>query len=247
MRVALALVVLALPLSACGGVSLNAVAKAATKATAAGSEHVAMTATVGVAGQNVKMTGSGDFQTSPKLGSMHLEMDVAGRHVVMDEVMQGWTVFLKSPLFASRLPGGKHWMSVDLQKASAKLGVNLSQYTQQDPTDILGALKKAGSVSKIGSETVDGVDTTHYRATVDLSKAPNGKRLQQLTQLKSLPVDLWIGGDNLLRRMVMHYSATVSGQTAATNMQMDLSNYGEQVNVQVPSASDTIDMTNLGG
>ena len=29
--------------------------------------------------------------------------------------------------------------------------------------------------------------------------------------------------------------------------EMDLSNYGEQVDVQVPSASNTVDMTKLGG
>lgn len=244
---ALALLVLALPLSACGGASLDAVAKAATKATAAGSEHVTFTGTVQAAGQTVKMSGAGDFQASPRLGRASFSMTVGGRQIAMDEVMQGWTIYMKSPLFSTNLPSGKTWMSVDLQKAGKKLGLDLSQFAQQDPTDMLAALEKSGSVKKVGSDTIDGVDTTHYTVTVDLAKVPNGSRLQQLTNLKTLPVDVWVDGQNLLRRVSESYTATTVGSTVATSMQMDFTNYGEQVNVQVPSASETVDMTSLGG
>ena len=161
----------------------------------------------------------------------------------MDEVQKCTTVYMRSSVFSSNLPSGKSWVSINLASAAQKLGVNFAQYTQQDPTDILAALKKAGSVDKIGSETVAGTDTTHYRATIDLEKAPNGKQLEKVTNLKALPVDVWVDGNNLLRRMTMKYSA---GATS-TSMQMDLSNYGEPVNVQVPSASETVDMTKLGG
>jgi hypothetical protein len=238
-----ALLVLALPLTACGGVSINAVANAATKATTSGSEHVVIEGTVSAAGQAVSMNGTGDFQSSPKLGSMQLSLGVAGKQISMNEVQKGTTVYMRSSVFSSNLPAGKTWVSVDLASAANKLGVNLAQYTQQDPTDILAALRKAGSVDKIGSETVAGVGTTHYRATIDLEKTPNGKQLEKVTNLKALPVDVWIDGNNLLRRMTMKYSAG----TASTTMQMDLSNYGEQVNVQVPSTSETVDMTKLGG
>lgn len=238
-----ALLALALPLTACGGVSINAVANAATKASTSGSEHVVLKGSVIAAGQAVAMSGSGDFQSNPKLGSMQMSVGIARKQIAIDEVMKGTTIYMKSPVFASTLPSGKTWVAVDLASAANKLGLNLSQYTQQDPTDILAALKKAGSVDKVGTENVGGADTTHYRATIDLAKAPNGQQLQKLTKLTSLPVDVWIDGNNLLRRMSMAYSAGA----ASTTMQMDFSNYGEQVNVQVPSASETVDMTKLGG
>ena len=241
-----ALVLLALPLSACGS-SLNAVAQAADKTTSAGSEHVAIVGSVTAAGQKVEMTGDGDFQATPKLGSLHLSLTASGRNITMDEVLKGWTIYMKSPLFSSQLPSGKTWMSIDLQKAGNKLGLNTDEFTQQDPTDLLGALQKAGSVKKVGTETIDGVDTTHYSVTVDLAKAPNGAKLEKLANLKSLPVDVWVDGNNQVRRLTESYTATSSGQSVATNMQIDLSNYGEQVNVQVPSANDTVDMTSLGG
>lgn len=239
----LALLLLALPLSACGGVSINAVAKAATNASASGSEHVVLKGSVTAAGQPVTMDGVGDFQSSPKLGAMNMSLAVAGQQIKLDEVLKGTKIYMRSSVFSTNLPAGKSWVSVDLASAARKLGVNLTQYTQQDPTDIVAALKKAGSVDKVGSESVDGLDTTHYRATIDLEKTPNGQQLEKVTKLKALPVDVWIDGDNLLRRMSMKYTAG----TTSTTMQMDFSHYGEQVNVQVPSASETVDMTKLGG
>jgi hypothetical protein len=226
---------------------LNAVAQAADKTTSAGSEHVAITGSVTAAGQTVAMTGTGDFQASPKLGSLHLALTASGRHITMDEVLKGWTVFMKSPLFSTQLPSGKTWMSIDLQKAGNKLGLNTDEFTQQDPTDLLGALAKAGSLKKIGSEPIDGIDTTHYSVTIDLAKAPNGAQLEKLANLKSLPVDVWVDGNNQVRRLTERYTATSSGRSVTTSMQIDLSKYGEHVNVQVPSANDTVDMTSLGG
>lgn len=227
MRVGLALIVLALPLSACGS-SSDPVAKAATKATAAGSEHIVLTGTATTGGETVRMSGAGDFQSTPKLGAMHMSVQVQGKRIAMDEVLRGWTVYMRSPLFASVLPAGKTWGAVDLRKAGKRFGVDTSQYAQQDPTDILGALRQAGSVKKVGSATVDGVDTTHYRATVHLAKVAG-----------AVPIDVWIDNDDLVRRMKTSY--------ASTSMQMDFSKYGEPVSVQVPSANDTVDMTKLGG
>jgi hypothetical protein len=192
------------------------------------------------------MNGAGDFQNDPKLGSMHLALSVAGKNFAMDEVMQGSVVYMKSPIL-STVAHGKQWVSIDLEKAGKSLGVNFNQFTQQNPTDILAALKKAGTVRKIGSESIDGVDTTHYKVTVDLAKAPNGKQLMQYTNLKALPADVWIDGQDQLRRMTETYDVQAQGQTVATSMQMDLSKYGEQVSVKVPSASDTLDMSKLGG
>jgi hypothetical protein len=237
-RYALALLLLALPLSACGGVSLGAaVAKAADKTVAKGSEHIALTGTFTTSGQTIRMTGDGDFQNEPMLGQMRLIVDVAGKQMSLDEVQQGSTVYMRSPLLASLLPKGKSWASVDLQtKTGKELGANLNNLAQQAPADILKALRDAGSVTKVGDETIDGTKTTHYRATIDPKKIVQGVAAPTS---QAVPVDVWVGQDGLLRRMTMS-----SGGTAVT---MNLSNYGEPVNVQVPSASESIDMTKLGG
>jgi LppX_LprAFG lipoprotein len=237
-----------LALAACGStVSLDPVAKAADHTTAKGSEHVTYSGSVGVSGQTLQMTGAGDFQNDPRLGSMAMTMHGGGVNATVDAVMQGSTVYMRSSLFSSALPQGKSWVSIDVQKAGKKLGLDVSQFAQQSPTDTLAALEEAGSVTKVGDETVNGEATTHYKATIDFSKVPNGAAIQKLTNLQSVPVDVWIGSDGLLRRLTEQYSAGAAGQTTTTSLTMNFSNYGEPVFVHVPSAAETVDMTKLGG
>lgn len=231
-----------LALTACGATSAvsTPVAQAATKTAGKGSEHVAYTGTVSVAGQAMHMTGTGDFQNDPPLGALSLTMDGAGQHASVDTILDGSTIYMRSPLFAKLLPSGK-WLALDLKKAGRQLGVDVTQFAQQSPTDTLAALEKAGSVTKVGDETIDGVQTTHYRAQLDPSKVP------ALKQTSPVPVDVWIDGDGLLRRLTESFSASAGGRTEATSLTMNFSNFGEQVNVHVPSADETLDMTKLGG
>ena len=79
-------------------------------------------------------------------------------------------------------------------------------------------LRASGSVDEVGTETVNGDSTTHYKATIDL--AEGGRRssasaAQQLVQRliaqgapASVPVDVWIGDDGLVRKMTMDESLT---------------------------------------
>ena len=163
----------ALSLTACGATSAvsTPVADAATKTVDKGSEHVEYTGSVSLAGQTMQMTGVGDFRNDPKLGGLSIKMDGAGQHATVDTVLSGSTVYLRSPLFSKVVPSGK-WLALDLNKAGKRLGVNVTQFAQQSPTDTLQALESAGSVTKVGEETVGGVSTTHYRAEIDPVKIP---------------------------------------------------------------------------
>jgi LppX/LprAFG-like lipoprotein len=247
--VALAAAALAgtLSLTACGATSAvsTPVAQAATKTADKGSEHVTYSGTVSVAGQTMHMTGKGDFQNTPVLGAVSMTMKGDGQDTSVDAVMQGSTIYMRSPLFAKALPSGKSWLSLDLQKAGKQFGVDVSQFAQQSPTDVLTALEKTGTVTKVGDETLGGEQTTHYHALIDVSRI--SARLSSAMRVKTIPVDVWIGGDGLVRRITESVTAAAAGQTAATSMTTDFSNYGEQVNVQVPSADETLDMTKLGG
>jgi hypothetical protein len=249
-RVVLAGVALvgALALTACGSsVSLTPVAKAADSTLKQQSEHVALTGSVTVAGKTLTVSGDGDFQSNPNLGAMTLKMSGGGLDTTMEEVIDGTTIYMRSPLFSKGLPAGKTWVSLDLEKQGKQLGIDFSQFAQTNPTDALSALKKAGSVTKAGTETIDGESTTHYLARIDLSKAPQGKQLEKSAHVKYAPVDVWVGDGNLLRRMTMHYSIDAAGQAMATTMTMSFTSYGEHVTAQVPSADETVDMSKLGG
>ena len=241
------LVAVALAASACGGdvVSLDPVAKAADTTSSQASEHVEIAGTITAAnGTRVTMTGTGDFQNAPQLGSLTMTIGSSAKTIAMTEVMKDWTIYLTSSVFAGQLPDGKTWMSLDLQKAGKALGIDFSSLGGQTPASTLQQLKGAAHVVRVGPATINGVATTQYRATIDVSKIPNAKKLVQLQQLSYQPVQVYVDKAGLLRRIHMAYTSPVSG---TADMTMDYSNYGEAVTAVVPDASQTYDMTDVAG
>ena len=98
----------------------------------------------------------------------------------------------------------------------------------------------------VGTETIDGVETTHYTATLDPAKIPNGARLQKLAGATYQPVDVWIDGDDHVRRLHMAYStsgAMAAGAASSSDLTMTFSDYGKDVQVSVPSDAETFDAT----
>lgn len=240
---------LAFAAAGCGsGLSLSAVAKAADISSKQTSEHMNLIGTVTAGGKTISMTGDGDFQNDPVLGDMSVSVQAPGQSIAMREIMDGTTVYLSSDQFQSQLPSGKKWVSLDLQQAGRKLGLDVASLESQSPADALAQLKASGGVAKIGTETIDGVQTTHYRATLDPDKlAKVQKQLAKAgVDVHYEPVDVWIDGQGLVRREHLHY-ATSGVATATTDMTIDLSNYGETVNVAPPSPAETFDPTTNGG
>jgi hypothetical protein len=247
-----ALLVLALSivaaLTACGGdtLAVDPVAKAADTTTKAGSEHVEFLGVSGVQGQKIRMTGSGDFRNDPQLGHMTIRFTAGAKTGEITEVMKGWRIYMTSPLFARQLPQGKKWMSLDLQKAGKAAGIDFSSLSAQTPGQTLEQLKASGDVRKVGTETIDGVETTHYTATLDPAKIPNGAKLQKLTGASYQPIDVWIDSDDHVRRLHMAYSmsgSATAGVEMSNEMTMTFSDYGKNVDVSVPTDAETFDAT----
>ena len=117
---------------------------------------------------------------------------------------------------------------------------------------MLTLLRANGSVETVGKETVDGVSTTHYRATIDLAKAAanfGSTGQEALSHLlahgapSSIPVDVWIGDDGLVHKLTIDQSAD-GGHVGLT---LEISDYGTPVTVTAPPAGDTLDATSLVG
>jgi len=247
-RAALLLLPLAALLAACGGdtLAIDPVAQAADKTVASGSEHVEFAGLSTVRGQKIRLTGSGDFRNDPQLGRMTVRFKAGALDGEMTQVMKGWRVYMTSPFFAGVLPQGKTWMSFDLQQAGKAAGVDFSSLAAQTPAQTLQQLKASGDVRKVGTETVDGVESTHYTATLDPAKIPNGARLQKLTGASYRPVDVWVDNDDHIRRMHMAYStsgAGAAGVSTSSEMTMTFSDYGKNVEVAVPTDAETFDAT----
>ena len=216
---------------------------------------VKMNMSMTVAGQNV--TSSGQFGWNPMAMTMGMNMPAAnGRPATsMIMMMSGTTMYMGTPTAADFQ--GKHWMKLDL--SSLQGGQALTQLAtqsgNQNPAVQLKLLTSSPGVTRVGQGTVDGVQATHYRGTVDL-KALAAKMAGQDAQLKSLltsasqqgmtteTVDLWVSDQNLPVRETIS-AATSSG---AQNATIDFSDYSTStVTVTPPPADDTLDASSLLG
>lgn len=127
-----------------------------------------------------------------------------------------------------------------------------------DPTRILGFLQAAGSVRTVGTDTVRGTSTTHYRGTVDVSKlaAASGSASAAATVKKfygstGVPVDIWVDDAGRARRIRSTYPAPrIGGTPGATkgtiSTSTDVYDFGVPVDVQAPP-QDQVSTTNLPG
>lgn len=203
---------------------------------------------------NLTVTGHGVFDFSAKNGDMTLNLPSigAGKPATTLELrLVGGDLYLKSPALQS-LDGGKPWVHVSassyLQKEGQSTGP-LGGFATGNPSDVLGLLQHlTGNVTTVGQEQVDGVQTTHYRATIDLtspgtstSSTVLSQQLAQALGLADVPVDVWLDSAGRLRQLKTSFD--ILGLTVGATEQMG--SFGSPVTVTVPPASQTADGTGL--
>jgi hypothetical protein len=240
---ALLLVVAPFAVVACGGGTSSSnemklsptayVKQAAKKSSTATSVHMKLKGSVGVSGQSVILNGAGDFKQHD--GSFQLDFNAGGLGGTVNAVIQGTTLYVRSPLFSDALPKGKTWLRLDLTKQAKAQGLDLTTLAAQDPAQTLARLQSLGDVKDLGTEQIDGADTTHYRGR--LAKAAAAGQTAG-------PFDVWVGKDDGFVRRVQ-FATGAAGSPTRSLVTMDLSDFGKDVTVTVPSAAETADATTL--
>jgi hypothetical protein len=194
----------------------------------------------------MKMTMSNP-QLTAQLGADSIQMMLTGSVMYMNLGDKG----------AAQL-GGKHWMKMDFASLGANgkaLSDQMNKSNGQDPSDAVKLLTSSGDVKKVGTETVDGVQTTHYSGVVDMKKlvaASSGGTadssfktlVDQADKLgmSTETVDMWINADSLPVK-VHEVAGTTQGPMDIT---IDYSDFGNTpVVVTPPPASDTLDFADL--
>ena len=267
---ALQLVALAVGLTACGGdaLALDPVANAATRTVESGSSRVEFTISLDAAGESVDMSGSGafDYRAGRGEATYRMRLPLFGE-VGMDMRMVGTKVFVRLPeALSGGLTGGKEWVGVDFGTSLEGAGLGGLDFTQQqDPAQTLQYLRAASTgVSEAGSAIVRGVETTRYVGRLDFRKALDAgidelelspaerRRARQgmqsmLDQLgaTSVPFEVFVDDDGLLRRMTMDMNMAIEGERVTMTVKMDYFDFGTDVNVQAPPASDVLDATGV--
>jgi hypothetical protein len=263
-----------LALAACGGDSdqqastgtapsldaQQAVLEAGAKTQAAKSARVSFSGEMSGGAASGTFSGEGEF--AGRQGRMTMDMDLdaeggafSGR---MEMVFDQLVVYMKfPPEIAAQLPGGKQWIKFDLQKLGEEQGIDFEQLMQlggTDPSQSLDLLRAASpDFAAVGDEEVRGVETTHYSGTVDMEKlaqeAPEEVResygrIVELTGQSRVPVDVWIDGEGLTRR-VRYEQKMPDGSTMT--MTQEFYDFGVEVDVEPPPASQVLDIGELLG
>src|SRR4051794_7984114 len=116
-----------------GNGSLDPVADAANTTARAGSVQFTMTGNMSVAGQIIPLNGSGSMDMRNLRARMSMSTSIpATGQVSFDEIMNGTTIYMHMPeQLASKLPGGKSWMKIDLQAFGKANGIDVGKALQQ--------------------------------------------------------------------------------------------------------------------
>ena len=167
----------------------------------------------------------------------------------------------------STFTGGKQWVEVDFAKLasanSSLSGISSLLNGANSPTDPSAIFKQfqaasSDGVTKVGTATINGVQTTEYKADLDFSKLsstlPASQRAvmqkvlarasKQLGSTK-MPITLYVDSANLVRRAIYSFTTTQAGQKLSLSMQMDFLAYGQQPSPTVPAASQTFNLDSL--
>jgi hypothetical protein len=191
-------------------------------------------------GKKLEFTAEGAFDTPAKRSQMSVDLSSVaelmqsfssglGGTVTGDlgspedwklEVIQdGDVAYVHFPLLAKQLPAGKTWVKGDAKTLSAADAGQLKQFGSlagTDPRDVFGLLEAvSGSIEAVGTDEIRGVETSHYKATIDTAKVENLVPEAQRQALGGvgqsgrslIPVDVWIDGAERLRKLTIDLAA----------------------------------------
>jgi hypothetical protein len=217
--------------------------------TVSGAQHV----TVG-------MSMAGSFDRRDREGSLTAVANAAGRQIHIRELVSRFTVYMASDSLPtlSTVSGGKPWIKLNISGAIPGGGLS-SLPTTSDPAQFVEYLKAVSThITKLGSATIHGVPTTGYRAVVDLNRYPSLvapaqrggvrrtiKTLEDTIGSNSMPMEVWIDSNHLVRRERYAFTECVSHLHESISLTTDMYDYGPQPKPRIPPASEVYDATPL--
>ena len=263
-RAAAAVLEVALVASACGAASSKSAPtgpdRAASKVVldsvqlTASEKSARVVMTLSTSGASGSSSGLVDFSTGD--GQMDFRVRTAAASMT-DFVLRtvNGVVYVRLPATVARrlgTPPGVRWLWI----ATSSIGTAPSAIPgagEGDPNQLLASLERvSNNVTTVGTDQVRGVTSTHYHALVDFEKAidkakvPAGLRkslndafAKASPNARSVPVDVWVDGNGLVRRVTVRI-----GANAVT---VDYFDFGVPVNLEAPPDNSVAPLDAYGG
>ncbi|MBU2073798.1 MAG: LppX_LprAFG lipoprotein [Actinobacteria bacterium] len=186
-------------------------------------------------GQDIEVTGQADYSSDPV--SMRMEMTGMGGTGDMEIIVVDNAMYMKLAVMSDK------FLKLDLDDPDNPVGGSFTG--QLDPRAQAEVIEQGlQTATYVGQEEVDGETLDHYTAVVD-SQA----MLEQLEgagdvagQLpETVTYELWLTEDGLYRQMEIDMGA-VAGE-----MLMRFEDWGTDVDIEAPPASQVTDMGDMAG
>lgn len=203
------------------------------------------------------VTGEGAVDFSGEASIFSLQMAGMGE---MEVRQVGDVVYTKMPeAFAAQMSGGKPWVALDAEEVYGRSGGGLGGMrggAASDPARQLEYLRGVSdSVEKVGTDTVRGVRTTRYKATInaqELAAGLDGEAREKyegtLRQagMEEMPVEIWLDDQNRVRRYAMDVETDApQGDGMRIEVLAEYYDFGAAVDVQAPPPNQTTDGSRL--
>ena len=192
----------------------------------------------GTGGQTQTMSGTARFSDDG------VEMQATGTGAqAMDMILLDQAMYMRSP----DLPTGDKWLKIDLSDPSSLFGM-IGKAT--DPEVMFKAMEAPEKLELVGSEEVDGVETNHYRITLDPTQYLEAMEFpaamaDMLPQ--ELVTEMWVDADNLPRKFAQttEVPATGGGRPTSSTTEGTYSDFGTDVEIEAPPASQVTEQPGL--
>jgi hypothetical protein len=164
----------------------------------------------------------------------------------IQEIVDSNAIYLKMAQLSRET--GKPWIKIPAAEISKESGASFGQLLQQDDTNNplvkTQMLASSHNVKKVGTATVDGVQTTEYTGTYPLSaglaKLPADLRAKVEPQIQSMGLTnenfkIWLDSQQQVRKIIV--SDTGSKMQFTSTMQV--TGLNEPVSAALPPAAQT--------
>lgn len=180
--------------------------------------------------------------------SENLTVVAAGQRLPISEILNAKAIYLKEAALSAET--GKPWTKITLSSLSGGLGSTLAQLFQSaqngNPLEQTQMLAAARDVRAVGTQVVDGVQTTHYtgsltpRAAVSALSPSLRKSVAPMLSLFTgdIKFNVWIDGQHQVRKIIE--IETISGQPVTVTM--TITSINQPVRITLPPASQVANM-----
>lgn len=155
------------------------------------------------------------------------------------------TIYVKVDPSRTTEFGGKGWVKASIEVPTIQPGAST------DPRDLLEFLSAVGEeIEEVGTEEVRGVETTRYHVELSVEQLVEqvaedareaARRGFEQAGIETLPMDVWIDGDDLPRRVGTSFESAQGGASFDMEMTVEFFDYGEPVDVELPASDDVFE------